>query len=281
MNRRELLEAALAAFAAGLARPAVAQAAVGPVPVVTLGSVAVDIPAEMTRRMGTLSDYLARSTGLQVRFRPSPNMASAVEELGAGRTQIAYLSPMAYLEARQHYGVQPLVAQTSQGRPFYSLAIVVKAGSGLRVPADLRGRRFAFGDERALLQKAAIDLAGLKPADFASYAYLRHFDNIAKAVLAGDFDAGILKDTQAEAYKDKGLVTISSTPPLPAFLFAVHPAMPPARRAQLRNALLALKRTTPDKFAVLDTFDSACDGFVPTDDKVYDSVRRLVRPFRK
>jgi phosphonate transport system substrate-binding protein len=248
---------------------------------VTMGSVAMDIPVEMIKRMSVLTNYLALSTNLNIRFRPSPNLGSAVEDLGTGQTQIAYLTPVAYIEARRKYGVIPLVAPTTNGRPLFSLVIGVRAGSGINSPAELKGKSFAFGDERALLQRAAVASMGLSPSNFASYAYLKHYDNIAKAVLAGDFEGGILKDSVADGFKSKGMVVIGSTAPLPSYLFAVHPAMSAAVRSQLRDALLALNKSSPDGAATLEAFDIAYDGFTPIDDSAYDPVRALIQPFKK
>ena len=248
---------------------------------VTMGSVAMDIPVEMIRRMSALTNYLALSTNLNIRFRPSPNLGSAVEDLGTGQTQIAYLTPVAYIEARRKYGVIPLVAPTIQGRPYFSLVIAVKAGSDIGTPAELKGKRFAFGDEKALLQRAAVESMGVKLTDFSRFAYLKHYDNIAKAVLAGDFDGGILKDSVADDFKNKGIVVIGSTPPLPSYIFAVHPGMPVAVRNKLRHALLALKKDTPEGSATLEAFDNAYDGFVVVDDQAYDPVRKLIQPYLK
>jgi phosphonate transport system substrate-binding protein len=248
---------------------------------VTMGSVAMDIPVEMIKRMSALTNHLALTTHLNVRFRASPNLGSAVDDLGAGQTQIAYLTPVAYINARKKYGVIPLVAPTVDGRPHFSLVIGVKAGSGINSPAELKGKRFAFGDEKALLQRAAVESMALKSSDFSSFAYLKHYDNIAKAVLAGDFDGGILKDSIADEFKGRGITVIGSTPPLPSYIFAVHPGMPVAVRNQLRDALLALNKSTPERAATLEAFDKGYDGFVVVDDAAYDSVRTLIQPFQK
>lgn len=266
-----------ASFAPGwAAKPPGAQATE-----VTMGSVAMDIPVEMIKRMSALTNHLALSTNLNIRFRPSPNLGSAVEDLGTGQTQIAYLTPVAYVEARRKYGVIPLVAPTSNGHPNFSLVIAVKADSGIRSPAELKGKRFAYGDEKALLQRAAVESMGLKSSDFSTFAYLKHYDNIAKAVLAGDFDGGILRSSVADEFKSKGIIVIGSTAPLPSYIFAVHPAMPVAVRNQLRDALLALNKSTPERAATLEAFDMAYDGFVVVDDPAYDTVRKLIQPFQK
>nr|WP_296820888.1 PhnD/SsuA/transferrin family substrate-binding protein [Thiobacillus sp.] len=167
------------------------------------------------------------------------------------------------------------------GPPVFSLVIGVKAGSGITTPVDLKGKRFAFGDEKALLQRASVESMGVKMADFSRFAYLKHYDNIAKAVLAGDFDGGILKDSVADDFKNEGIVVIGSTSPLPSYIFAVHPGMPVAVRNKLRDALLALKKTTPDGSATLEAFDRTYDGFAVVDDQAYDPVRKLIQPYQK
>lgn len=272
------LNIVLAALFAGAS---FAAAPAAPAAEVTMGSVAMDIPVEMIKRLSALTNYLALTTNLNVRFRPSPNLGSAVDDLGKGQTQIAYLTPVAYIDARKKYGVIPLVAPTADGRPHFSLVIGVKAGSGIKTPTDLKGKRFAFGDEKALLQRAAVESMGLKASDFSQFAYLKHYDNIAKALLAGDFDGGILLHSTAETFKSKGIVVIDSTPPLPSYIFAVHPGMPEAVRTRLRDALLALNKSTPERAATLEAFDKAYDGFVAVEDAAYDPIRKLIQPFQK
>jgi phosphonate transport system substrate-binding protein len=281
MKTKQVFQTGLAALLAGASLASAWAAPKAPAVEVTMGSVAMDIPVEMIKRMSALTNHLALNTQLNVRFRPSPNLGSAVEDLGTGQTQIAYLTPVAYIDARKKYGVIPLVAPTVDGRPHFALVIGVKAGSGISSPEGLKGKRFAFGDEKALLQRAAVESMGLKSGDFTSFAYLKHYDNIAKAVLAGDFDGGILKDSTAEEFKGKGISVVGSTPPLPSYIFAVHPGMPVAVRNQLRDALLGLNKNTPERAATLEAFDKTYDGFVVVEDTAYDSVRKLIQPFQK
>lgn len=281
MNQKLAFHSVLIALLLGVPYASAGTASPRAVQEVTMGSVAMDIPVEMIKRMSALTNHLALSTNLNIRFRPSPNLGSAVDDLGTGQTQIAYLTPVAYIEARKKYGVIPLVAPTAGGRPHFALVIGVKAGSGITEPAGLRGKRFAFGDEKALLQRASVESMGLKSSDFSAFAYLKHYDNIAKAVLAGDFDGGILKDSIADEFRSKGLAVIGSTAPLPSYLFAVHPGMPVAVRNQLRDALLALNKNTPERAATLEAFDKGYDGFAVVEDSAYDTVRKLIQPFQQ
>jgi len=247
---------------------------------IQMGSVAMDIPVEMVKRMGVLTKYLSAKSELSITFRASPNLDSAVDDLGAGRTQIAYLTPVAYLQAREKYGVVPLVAPLTNGQPTFALVIGVKNDSPFKSVDDLKGKRFAFGDEKALLQKASVEAMGIKVTDFSKIAYLKHYDNIAKAVLNGDFDAGILKDTVAEDFKSKGIRVLKSSEQLPSYVFAVDKNTPPETVGKLKAAFLALKRGTPAHNATLDGFNKGYDGFVATSDSAYDIIRKLTAPYK-
>jgi len=273
MRLLKIARLALACIAALSVAPALAEE-------IQMGSVAMDIPVEMVKRMTVLTKYLSEKSGLSVKFKASPNLGSAVEDLGAGHTQIAYLTPVAYLQAREKYGVVPLVAPLNNGRPTFALVIGVKSDSPFKSVEDLRGKRFAFGDEKALLQKASVEAMGIKVTEFGKVAYLNHYDNIAKAVLAGDFDAGILKDTVADDFKSKGIRVLKSSAQLPSYVFAVEKSTPKETVEKLKAAFLALKRGTAENNATLDGFDKGYDGFVESSDAAYDIVRKLTAPYK-
>jgi phosphonate transport system substrate-binding protein len=246
-----------------------------------LGSVAMDVPAEMVRRMAPLTEYLTKKIGIKVSFRASPNLGSAVNELGKDFTQIAYLTPVAYIEAREKYKAQPLASPLTHGKSTFNLVVAVRGDSPYKTMDDLKGKRFAFGDQKALLQRAVVVGAGVKLEEFANYGFLKHYDNIAKAVLNKDFDAGILKDTIYEEFAPKGLRKIYTSPPLSSYLFAVSDRLPPATVKKLRSAFLELKATNPEGAAVLKELDKGYDGFETTEDKDYDGVRKLIAPFQQ
>lgn len=248
-------------------------------PTLYLGSVAMDVPAEMRRRLVPLARYLSAQTGLKVEFRASPNMNSTVNDLTSGVTAIAYLTPVAYVDASLSRHVQALVAPLTQGKSTFHLVLAVQQDSPVRSAADLKGKSFAFGDERALLQRAVVVGAGIALTDFSRHAYLKHYDNIAKAVLNKDFDAGILTEGVFKEFGARGLRVVHTSPPLPSYLFAYHSALPPATVDKLRAAFVALRTDVPEQRELLELLGKGYDGFAPADDKDYDTVRKLIAPF--
>lgn len=252
-----------------------------PAPALRLGSVAMDVPAEMVRRLSPLARYLSAQTGVPVEVKASPTMDTAITDLGSGETSIAYMTPAAYVEAQKRYGVRPLVAPLTEGRSTFHLLIVARQDSALKSASDLKGRTFAFGDERALLQRAVLTSAGVALGQLSGHAFLRHYDNVAKAVLNADFDAGILTEGTYREFAPRGLRVLHTSPPLPPYVFAVDAQMPAELAHKLRTAFLGLRAEQPQQRAILEALGKGYDGFVPAQDADYDVVRRLIAPFAK
>ena len=241
----------------------------------------MQVPIEMHDRLTPLAAYLSEKSGQRVEFRAAPDLKAAVEDLGAGRTQIAYLTPVAYINAHEKYGVIPLVAPLTNGKPFLTLSIVVPQNSPAQKPADLRGKRFAFGDERALLQRAVVAGSGIQLGEFGRLGFLKHYDNIIKAVRNNDFDAGIVIDRSVPDARAAGLRVIYESPQLPSYVFGVTPRMPLAVFQKLQRALITMRAENSTDKAVLSALDPSFDGFTVVHDSYFDTARKLIEPYKK
>ncbi len=245
----------------------------------SLGSVAMDIPAVMHKRLRPLANYLTQELGRPVRLQLSPDLSKAVSEVAAGNVDIAYLTPVAYVKAHAAGNVQILAKTVTKGRDAFRLMLVTRTDSPIRTVQDLAGKRFAFGDEAAILQRAVLVNAGIRLEQLASYRFLGHYDNIARGVVIGDFDAGILKDTTALQWEKKGLRTIYASPELPPYNFVVGRQVKEPLRRAIQAALLRLNVANPEHRLVIKALDENYDGLAPARDADYDVVRTLVKPF--
>lgn len=158
--------------------------------------------------------------------------------------------------------------------------IAVKADSPYKTIDDLKGASFAFGDSRALLQQATVLGSGLKLSDFSEYRFIGHYDNIARAVYSGDFDAGILKDTTAFKWQDKGLRVIYQSPQLPPYNISAASHIDDSILNKLAQAFLALSMSNNDHEKVIKALDKKYDGFMSTSDAEYNVVRQLIKPLK-
>jgi len=247
----------------------------------TLGAVAMDIPAVMHQRLSPLSRYLSDAIGQSVVVRPSPDLSKAAQFVADGSVDIAYLTPVAYLKAQRAGNVRLLVKTVTKGKDTFKLMIVTRNDSPIRNVRELSGKRFAFGDPAALLQRAVVVNAGVAIEQLGSYRFLGHYDNIALGVLNGDFDAGILKDTSAYQWQKKGLRILHESPGLPPYNIVVNRKMNPSTARAIEKALLALDPKNPAHREVISALDPQYNGFARTSDAEYDVIRRLVAPFEQ
>lgn len=245
------------------------------------GSVAMDSPTVMYRRLSPLIEYLSDTLGRRVVLHLSPNMAEAIEQVSSDRVDLAYLTPVAYVSAHDRGGARLVAKTVTKGESSFRLMIVVKQDSPIQSPSELKGKSFAFGDEKALLQQATVLGAGLRLEDFSEHYFIGHYDNIARAVLSGDFDAGILKDTAAYKWEGKGLRILHSSPMLPPYNIAASSSVDDETLKQLTAAFLALDTQNPAHLQIIKSLDGKYDGFAATNDEEYDVVRELIAPFRQ
>ena len=248
---------------------------------ILFGSVAMDIPAVMHKRLTPLTQYLSDKLGRTVSLKLSPNMGVAIEDAAMGNVHLSYLTPVAYIKAKDKGNARVLVKTVTEGKASFQLMIVVREDSPIKTTKELVGRSFAFGDKRALLQQATVVAAGINLEQFSGYKFLGHYDNIARAVMNNDFDAGVLKDTMAYKWEGKGLRILYRSPPLPPYNIAISEKVDDQLAENLRNAFLELDGSNPQHLPIINALDKKYNGFAATSDEEYDVVRKLIAPFTK
>lgn len=248
---------------------------------IRFGSVAMDIPAVMHRRLTPLTRYLSQQLGRPVHLKLAQDMPGAIKDVASGHVDLAYLTPVAYLKAHAMGGAQLVCKTITDGKGSFKLMIVVRADSPIKKVADLRGKKFAFGDRAALLQRAVVVGSGIKLNEFSRYDFLGHYDNIVRAVLHGEFDAGILKDTMAYKWMNRGVRILYASEDLPPYNIAASKNVSKSMLHKLQVAFLKLNAKNPEHMEIIKTLDKNYDGFAITSDEEYDVVRRLIAPFNK
>lgn len=248
---------------------------------IRFGSVAMDIPAVMQKRLLPLTKYLSKQLEQPVVLKLSPNMRAAIKEVSSGAVEISYLTPVAYIRSHQKGDTQLIAKTVTKDKASFKLMIVVRKDSPIKTVEDLVGKSFAFGDKAALLQRAAVVGANMPLEKLGSYQFIGHYDNIVRAVLNKDFDAGILKDTMAYKWENKGIRILYATPDLPPYNIAASKNVNKAMLKKLQNAFLQLDTNNPEHMTIIKALDKKYNGFAPTNDQEYDIVRKLIKPFDK
>src|SRR5579863_7646746 len=137
LSRRTFLRTAVAASSAINSLRAAGAISVGMIPDAGATQVAIDQKAP-------LKDYLTKALGEPVSLIIPTNYNATVEALGNNSLDFAYLGALTYVKAHAQYGVLPLV-QRAEDKQFHSL-FITPSGSSIKALADVKGKRFAFGD---------------------------------------------------------------------------------------------------------------------------------------
>lgn len=246
---------------------------------IRFGSVAMDTPAVMHKRLTPLTDYLSQELKQPVVLKLSPSMKSAIKEISENSVELAYLTPVAYIRAHKQGNARLIAKTVTNSRDSFQLMIVVREDSPIKSIADLTGKKFAFGDPAALLQRAVVVGAGVDLAKLGSYDFIGHYDNIARSVIRGFYDAGILKDTTAFKWQNKGLRILYSSEHLPPYNLAASANVSEEIFQKLKKSFLSLNANNPVHRDIIKALDKKYDGFAATSDQEYDIVRKLTRPF--
>lgn len=246
-----------------------------------LGVVPLESPAEMHRRFSALADCLARLLGRTVKLKVALDFAEAVSDLGEGRTQVAFLTPSTYVMAREKYGVVLLAKALRNGKPYQHSVIITRKDSGIANLKDLRGRSFAFGDPNStssyIVPRAMLQEQGLTLDRLSLFDHLGHHDDVARAVLKGDYDAGAVMQSVALRHSNGNLNVLATSPPIPEFIFCASLSLSGRERGVLARGLRDLTKEDPESRAILSSLYKDYDGFVEAEDEDYDGIRRMMK----
>lgn len=247
--------------------------------IIWFGIVPLEAPREMYRRFSGLARYLGKDLGQQVELRVPVDFETAVQEIGEGKTLIGFMTPSTYIEAHERYGVEVIAKALRDGKPFHHSVIVTRPDSGIKTLKDLRGRSFAFGSVHStsshIVPRSMLKHAGIELKDLSEYSYLGHHDEVARAVLKGEFDAGSVMESTAQKFRSQGLTVIAVSEDIPEFNICIHKSLSD-KKDMLRNILLKLGDTEEGK-EILRQIDPSYTGFTAADDTDYQRIKHMMK----
>jgi phosphonate transport system substrate-binding protein len=236
--------------------------------------------AELIERFTPLTIYLSERLGQEVVLELSADYVEHIEKIGHDQVEIAYMGPASYVQLVEHYGEKPLLARVETGgTPTFQGVIIVRDKADMTSLADLKGKRFAFGDPHStmshLLPRYMLLQEGIDLEDLGEFAFIRNHHNVALGVLMGAFDAGAVKEEIYEEFKGKGIRELVRTPVISEHLFVAAGDLPAATVTALRRHLLELGES-PAGLAALSVIQHDVTGLVPVADEDYQEMRTIM-----
>ncbi|WP_394688881.1 PhnD/SsuA/transferrin family substrate-binding protein [Hoeflea sp.] len=232
---------------------------------------------------GPFKDALETATGDTFEFFPVNSRTAAAEALRGKTVDFVVSGPAEYVVINKLTEATPLIGL---GRPDYFCAIIVRADSGINAPADLKGKKVAFGDigstsnmlcPMQLLADYGVDpvndIEKTHTARNIAHEALKNGDVAAIGMNAGSFMGVRAKDTSVPYGYYK---MIARSGDLPNDMIMVGSHVPEEAALAVRDAILDNKdaiiagitaHEENDKYVGMD--------LVAIEDSAYDYVRSM------
>lgn len=194
-----------------------------------------------------------------------------IESLAAGKIDFVRFGPASYILAKEKQaGIQLIAMETENGDKRFKGAVLVRKDSPIQKLSDLKGKKFAFGDQNSTIGRYLIQAelvkAGITSSDLAGYKFLGRHDTVVKAVEVGDFDAGSAMLSIVEKANAKGAFRIIATFDNVTKPWVARKGLDEATVGAIRQSLCAIQDQALLK-------DLKISGFVPTSEKEFELVR--------
>jgi phosphonate transport system substrate-binding protein len=232
-----------------------------------------------------MAEYLGKKTG-----RPSgevfvsPDYSGILEALRTGQIDCAYLNPLSYVLAADHYRalpqhLVPVAMPWYHHSPTYQGIIFVRSDSGINSLKDLKGKTFAFGDPTStsgyLYPVKVLQDAGVDPAKDLKVVHVTGTVAVSlvfqKQADAGASYDGAIEKAFPDADRQKQMKVLAKTDPIPNGMFVVRGDVDPKTTEAIKQALLTMTDDPEGAAALKQAKD---DKYTPADDHAFDVVRK-------
>ena len=223
--------------------------------------------------------YLGEQLGMPVELFVATDYAGVVEALASDRLDLAYFGGVTYVQAERRANLYPIVTEIDRETDttkYYS-AIIVPADSPVQTVAELRGRRFAFGDiastSGSLYPRIMLDRAG--SGDFTNpqlFVYTGGHDATVLAVANHTVDGGgverrIMNRLFESGQADATSVRIVEQELVEGYPWCVRAALDPALVERITTAFLDMQ--DPDLLRLM-----RAERYARVSAADYDEIRR-------
>jgi phosphonate transport system substrate-binding protein len=249
---------------------------------VRFGAITLNHPLVIYQQYQPFLDYISSRQPWRYELVLERRYAGIIDRLDSGTLDVALVAGRTFLQARDRLDLIPLCAvKGADGTPTTRSVFIVRDDrADIQTLQDLAGKSMAFGSPDStgsfMVPMDYLRRHGLGLDSFARWANLPTHDAVARAVLRGAFDAGVIVEPLALPYVNSGLRILEATPPFPGFLIVARAGLPANVVAALRSVLLGIDPADPEVGVRSAGWNEILrHGFGPVDVADYDVFRDM------
>ena len=223
---------------------------------------------------------MEKVTDRKIKFTVAKSYEDNITKLGKDITDIVYIGPAAYVYMSNIYSKKRILScLIVNGKHTYNGYIFTRADNPAQKLADLAGKSFASSSKKSTMSyvvpRYMFIEAGV-PFPENELQLMGNHNNIALSVLAGDVNAGAVKEKTYHKYESRGLKPIAITPDIFEHLFVAGNNLDDDTYKKMKQAMLAIKRPE-DVQRLLTPIKKTLTGLWDAKDSDYDSMRVILR----
>ncbi|MDQ3707518.1 MAG: phosphate/phosphite/phosphonate ABC transporter substrate-binding protein [Chloroflexota bacterium] len=251
-----------------------------------------------------LGRLLGQVTGYTYKVSVPTSYAAVIEAMGSNNVDVGFLAPFQYAIANQKYGAQVMLVTVRKGALTYP-SVFITADPNIKSLADLKGKKFAFGDPASasnyLYPFAALKAAGyIKGTNAEEYfgagnvLFAGGHDRVVTAVYNGQVAAGAVfggpldpaTGAPTDARSLPGVVRqfpdvfqkvriFAETQQIPNDTVAARKGLDDAMLKQIQGGLLEITNNVEGRKLLYALY--TIDDLAPVTDSFFDPLRQVAR----
>ncbi|WP_167320717.1 PhnD/SsuA/transferrin family substrate-binding protein [Desulfocapsa sulfexigens] len=202
---------------------------------------------KVIRQIMPMLHFLEKPLGQHLSVKYFSNYEEILDKFKTEEIDLVILGPLPYVQLRETYpDAEPVVRfLNEQGEGTYTCALVTGVESGLTSIAALKEQRLALTQPHStcgyLCTDNLLQQVGLSVND-TDFQYLGSHQEVALAVIRGEFKAGGIKSSIGKKYVHLGLQFLAESASLPGFVLVANKRTLTDKQIEiLRNVLLQLR----------------------------------------
>ena len=237
-----------------------------------------------------LAELMEKETGLKYDVSVPASYTAVITAMGSGTVDVGWLPPIPYVMAHDKYGVEVALVTVRNKSAKYWGFIIARTDTGINSLADLKGKRFAYGDPVSttgtIYPKHLIRTSGHDPDTyFSNVIYAGAHDRVIMAVYNKQVDGGAIYGGVGTDAREKVVNSlpdvmekthvIAKSIEIPNDTVSVRKGLPADIVKKITDGLIKVAASDEGRITIMSLY--GIDGFERTNDSDYDSVRSVAK----
>jgi phosphonate transport system substrate-binding protein len=239
------------------------------------GAIAVENPDIIEKKFQPLLNHLEKELNATITFASAPTYDRTIHNFITSEYDFGWMGPSPLIKAleRSPHSLRTMVSIERPDHKKFKGVIITRQDSTINKIGDLQGKRFAFGSPNSTLSHYIPKYLLLKANvldTLTSVHFLGRHDKVVKDVIMGKSDAGGVKYSVAQKYK-QFVKVIAQSETLPNFTIVCTNKCSSSLEKKLTDLLLAI-----DDPSILNPIFHGAKKFIPRSLEDYHELKKIM-----